>query len=204
MPAVRPSTPEGVAAAAVALVESRSGRVRMVVDGAAAAAPEELAERIVAALSPRPAVHVRSDRFWRPAGQRLESGRHDPDAWLDRWLDADALRREVLDPFPGSGRLLPEHRDPLTDRSLRASVVEMAANAVLVVSGSVLLGRGLPFDVAVHIRLSPEALARRTPPEQAWTLPALARYGTERSPETYADLVVRADDPRRPALVVRA
>jgi hypothetical protein len=72
---------------------------------------------------------------------------------------------------------------------------------VVVVSGSVLLGRWLPFDVSVHVRLSPSALARRTPVDELWTLPALERYAAERAPETTADLVVRADDPRHPALV---
>jgi hypothetical protein len=67
----------------------------------------------------------------------------------------------------------------------------------------VLLGRWLPFDVTVHVRLSPAALARRTPPDEAWTLPALERYAQERDPEGAADLVVRADDPRHPALVRR-
>jgi hypothetical protein len=65
----------------------------------------------------------------------------------------------------------------------------------------VLLGRGLPFDVAVHVRLSPAALARRTPAGEAWTLPALECYAAERHPEAAADLVVRADDPNHPALV---
>jgi hypothetical protein len=65
----------------------------------------------------------------------------------------------------------------------------------------VLLGRGLPFDLAVHVHLTPAALARRTPDDQDWTLPALARYERERDPALLADLVVRADDPLRPALV---
>jgi hypothetical protein len=71
------------------------------------------------------------------------------------------------------------------------------------VSGAVLLGRGLPAEVAVHLRLTPAALVRRTPDDQAWTLPALGRYVAERDPESLADLVVRVDDPRHPALVVR-
>jgi hypothetical protein len=175
--------------------------VRLAVDGAPAADPHDLAAHVVDALAPRRAVHVRADHFWRPAGQRLEYGREDEDSWLDSWLDDDALRREVLDPFPATGRALPGLRDPRTDRSLRPDVVELPADGAVVVSGSVLLGRGLPFDVVVHVRLSPAALARRTPAFEAWTLPALARYAEERDPEGAADLVVRADDPRHPALV---
>jgi hypothetical protein len=109
----------------------------------------------------------------------------------------------VLSPFVLTGRVLPALRDPVTDRSVRLAVVEMPPGSVLVVSGSVLLGRGLPFDVTVHLRLSPAALVRRTPADEAWTLPALTRYSDERGPEMLADLVVRADDPRHPALVVR-
>jgi hypothetical protein len=200
---VRPATPQGVAAAVAALVDARPGRVRVVIDGAAAGEPHLLATRVVDAIAPRHALHVRADRFWRPASQRLEFGRHDEDSYLDGWLDDDALRREVLDPFPVTGRVLPELRDPGTDRSLRAEAVELPPDGVVVVSGSVLLGRGLPFDVKVHVRLSSAALARRTPDDEAWTLPALERYSDERAPEAEADLVVRADDPRHPALVDR-
>jgi hypothetical protein len=92
-------------------------------------------------------------------------------------------------------------RDPATDRSLRPTLVELPADGVVVVAGSALLGRGLPFDVAVHVHLSDAALARRTPEDEAWTLPALARYQREREPTVLADLVVRADDPLRPAIV---
>ena len=203
MTEVRPTTPDGVADAVVVLLREIPGRVRLVVDGAAAADPHALAERIVTAVAPRTALHVRADAFWRPAGQRLEYGRHDDMAWLDDWLDEDALRREVLDPFVVSGRVLPALRDPVTDRSVRASVVELPPDAVVVVSGSVLLGRGLPFDVTVHVRVSAAALRRRTPADEAWTLPALERYAEERDPEGLADLVVRADDPQHPALVHR-
>jgi hypothetical protein len=198
---VRASTPDGVVAAVVGLVDDRAGRVRVVVDGASAADPHGLAERLVVALAPRAVLHVRADSFWRPAGQRFEHGREDPDSWLEDWLDEAALRREVLDPVVESGRALPALRDPKTDRSVRAEVVTLPDAGVLVVSGSVLLGRGLPFDLVIHLRLSPSALARRTQPSEAWTLPALARYAQERDPEAAADLVVRADDPRHPALV---
>lgn len=65
--------------------------------------------------------------------------------------------------------------------------------------GGLLLGRGLPLDLAVHLRLSPGALERRTDPAERWTLPAYARYSEEAMPEEAADVVVRADDPRHPA-----
>jgi hypothetical protein len=198
----RPTTPDGVVAAVVALLAKHEGRVRLAVDGAPAAEPDNLAARITAALAPRSTLHVRADRFWRPAGLRFERGRTNPDSWLETWLDDDALRREVLGACPQTGRALPELRDPVTDRSLRSTVVVLPVDGVVVVSGSCLLGRGLPFDVSVHIRLSPQALARRTPALQAWTLPALTRYASERDPEGRADIVIRADDPRHPAVVI--
>jgi hypothetical protein len=135
---------------------------------------------------------------------RLEHGRHNPDSWLDNWLDADTLRREVLDSFPTTGRCLPALRDPVTDRSAKAVAVFLPPGSVIVVSGHGLIGRGLTFDVTVHLHLSPSALARRTPADQSWTLPALARYCADDEPERLADLVVRVDDPRHPALVLRS
>ena len=206
MARVRATTPEGVIETLVALVDVRPGRVRVAVDGADAAQPHELGATLATALTgmtSRAAVHVRADSFWRPAGQRFEWGKRDEEAWLHDWLDEQALRREVLDGFPTTGRVLPALLDPVTDRSARAAYVDLPHDGVVVVSGSVLLGRGLAFDVAVHLRLTPAALARRTPDTDAWTLPALGRYVAERDPESLADVVVRCDDPRHPALVVR-
>ena len=198
---VQPSTRAGVVDAIVSLISSRPGRLRVAIDGAPAADPENLAEQVVLEFAPRCAVLVRADHFWRQASLRLEDGRHDADAWLHRWLDEAALRREVLDPCVEGRPVLPALRDPVTDRSLRSAHVELPPDGLVIVAGSVLLGRGLPFDVAVHVQLTRAALARRTPEDQSWTLPALARYERERNPAALADLVVRWDDPLRPALV---
>jgi hypothetical protein len=204
VPRILPATPEAVALAIAALVNERTGRVRLALDGAPAADPAALAQRVVAALESRPTVHVRSDRFWRPASIRFERGRRNPSAWLHDWLDDVALRREVLDRFLDTGLVLPELRDPVTDRSVKASVIALPANGVVIVSGTALLGRGLPFDATVHIRLSPAALERRTPTDLAWTLPALATYQSDCRPDDVADLVIRDDDPRHPAIVERS
>ena len=203
METVRATKPAGVVAAIASRVSAYSHRVRVVIDGAPAADPHSLGADVAAALAPRSAVHVRADDFWLPAGQRFEYGREDEESWLNGWLDEGSLRREVLDSFPRTGRVLPALRDPRTDRSARVAVLSLPADGVVIVSGSVLLGRGLPFDVRVHLRLTPAALVRRTPDDQAWTLPALGRYVNERKPLDEADLVVRYDDPRHPALVER-
>jgi hypothetical protein len=186
--------------------EQPEGRLRVAVDGAPAAGPAALADALVDPLRVRgrPAVRVDAGDFLRPASVRLESGRTNPDAFYDGWLDSSALRREVLDPAGpgGSGRIVTRLWDARTDRATREPYSVLAPTAVVLVSGPLLLGAGLPFDVSVHLELSAAALARRTAPDDHWTLPAYARYGAEVDPAAFADVVVRLDDPRRPAMVL--
>ncbi|MFF8770409.1 uridine kinase [Kitasatospora sp. NPDC015120] len=182
--------------------------LRVAVDGAAAARPEVLADALVEPLRLRglPALRVSAAGFLRPASVRLEYGRYDADAFHDLWLDDGALLREVLDPLEpgGSGRVLPSLWDPVTDRATRAPYTELAPGGVLLLDGALLLGRWLPLELTVHLALSPAALARRTAPQEQWTLPAFARYEAETGPAGAADLTVRLDDPRHPALVERS
>ncbi|MDG4797379.1 uridine kinase [Micromonospora sp. WMMD1082] len=182
-----------------------AGRLRVAVDGAPAAGPDQLAAALIDPLRAlgRPVLHVRADDFLRPASVRLERGRHNPDAYYEGWVDDAGLRREVLDPAGpgGTGRLLPSLWDAQADRASRAAYVALPPGGVVLVSGTFLLGGGLPFEVVVHLEMSPAALDRRTDPELAWTLPAFDRYAAEVAPASFADVVVRVDDPRRPALV---
>lgn len=182
-------------------------RVRVAVDGPEAADPHGLADALVAPLRVlgRPVFRVRATDFLRPASLRFELGRRNPDSFYTSWLDESGLRREVLDPAGpgGSGQVLPSLWNAETDRATRAGYVSLAPNAAVVVSGALLLGGGLPFDLTVHLAMSSDALARRTAVDQAWTLPAFTRYAEEVCPTAFADVVVRVDDPRRPALVRR-
>jgi hypothetical protein len=182
------------------------GRLRVAIDGAPAADPAALADALVDPLRVRgrPAVRVSTDDFLRPASVRLEFGRTNPDTFYTGWLDEAALRREVLDPAGpgGSGRIVTRLWEARTDRATRQPYSNLPPNAVVLVSGPLLLGGGLPFEVAVHLELSAAALDRRTDPELRWTLPAYARYGHEVDPASFADVVVRVDDPRHPALVL--
>lgn len=182
-------------------IDALPGTVRVALDGAPAAEPQRLADTLIEQLGVRGrrAVHVRAESFWRDASLRLEYGREDVDSYPS-WLDADALRREVLDPVVDSGDYLPSLRDPATNRSTRTPAQHAAPGTVLLVSGSFLIGLGLPFDLTVHLDLSPGALARRTPDDQGWTLPAFARYRDAADPAGAADVTVRADDPRHPAV----
>jgi hypothetical protein len=179
--------------------------LRVALDGAPATEPGRLAEEVAAALRPRgrAVVRVSAQDFLRPASLRLEFGRSDPDVLYSEWLDTRALVREVLSPLApgGSGRVLPALWDSAADRAYRADYVDLPPGAVLLLDGSLLLGQALPFDLAVHLWLSPAALARRTAPGERWTLPAYARYDEEVDPTQLADIVVRVDDPRHPALV---
>ena len=125
---------------------------------------------------------VHADDFLRPASVRFEHGRQDPDAYLEDRLDAGALGREVLDPFVARGRFLPTLWDAVADRSTRAAFVDAPERAVLVLDGSLLLGRWLDADLTVHLTVRPSTLARRTPAEDRWTLPAFARYDEETLP----------------------
>jgi hypothetical protein len=201
---VTPVTRELLVAEVVERVVGRPGRVRLVLDGAPPTRPRALADEVAVALRARgrPTVVVDAGDFLRPASLRLEHGRTDPDSFLDGWLDVGALRREVLGPAApdGSGRVLPRLWDARADRAHRDPYVTLPADGVLVLAGALLLGRGLPRDVAVHLRMSAAALARRLPEEEAWTLPAYARYDTEHAPQDEADLVVLADHPDRPAV----
>ncbi|RGC69499.1 uridine kinase [Micromonospora sp. MW-13] len=181
------------------------GRLRVAVDGAPAAAPAALAAALIDPLRAlgRSVLHVRAEDFLRPASVRLEFGRTNPDAYYEGWVDEPGLRREVLDPAGpgGSGRLLPTLWDAHADRASRAGYVTLPPDGIVLLSGALLLGGGLPVDLAVHLELSPAALARRTEPALRWTLPAFARYAEEVAPAGFADVVVRVDDPRHPALV---
>lgn len=165
----------------------------MLVDGVGADAfAPVLAEALTA--SGRVPVVVPAQGFWRPAGERFQYGREDWQAFRDTWLDAGALRREVLEATEG---YLPALWDVERDRSARLAVVPLPERAVVVVPGVFLQGLGLPGFV-VHLALSPGALSRRGVP--TWQLPAFTTYDEDVHPGELADVLVRAEDPRRPAV----
>jgi hypothetical protein len=203
---VRPISVDALVEELVDRIEKEPGRFRVAVDGAPAAGPDTLADALVGPLRVRgrPAVRIDTADFLRPASVRLEFGRTNPDTFYAGWLDEAALSREVLDPAGpgGSGRIITRLWDADRDRATREPYSELAPNAVLLVSGPLLLGAGLSFDLAVHLEMSAAALDRRTRPELRWTLPAYARYADEVRPASFADVVVRLDDPRHPALVL--
>jgi hypothetical protein len=202
---IRPISPEALVGELASRVLDIDARVRVAIDGAPALNPGALADRLVEQLRDhgRFALHVWIADYLLPASQRFELGRTSPHGFYEGWRDLAGLRREVLDPAgsEGSGHVLPALWRTDIDRSARASYVPIPANGVVVVSGELLLGSGLPFELEVHLEASAAALARRTPAEDAWTLPAYERYRDEVGPVGFADVVVRMEDPKHPALV---
>ena len=195
---LRPVSPDALPVLLADWLAASPGTVRAAIDGAPAAHPAELAAALSDPLQAagRPFVHVRADGFWRDASLRFEHGRQDVESYL-AWLDYGALRREVLD---APGWVLPSLRDPRTNRATRAERRSLTEGTVLVVSGALLLGLGLPFDRVVHLAMSSAARARRTAGEDAWTLPAFDRYDADVRPAEIADVVIKVDDPRHPAV----
>lgn len=181
----------------MAELAARRGSRRVLVDGVGSAA---LADDLVAPLAAagRVPLRVRAEDFWRPAGERFAWGREDEQAMREVWLDAAALEREVLS---REHDYLPALWDVAHDRSARRAREPLPERAVLVVDGVLLLGRGLPADLVVHVALSAAALRRRGVPE--WQLPVLAAYDDEVRPGEVCDVLVRAEDPARPAVLVR-
>ena len=205
---VRPLTAGKLVDEVLGLVTSRdcdSHPLRVAIDGPPAAEPGRLADALVDPLRVlgRPAVRVDTDGFLRPASLRYEFGRDNPDSYYSGWFDEAGLAREVLGPAGpgGSGRIVTSLWNATTDRASRAPYQRIPPEAVVLIAGPLLLGGGLDFDVTVHLEMSAAALRRRTGAAGQWTIPAFSRYADEVCPAAFADLVVRVDDPARPALV---
>ena len=198
----RPISPAVLAGELTDRIDALTGpRIAVAVDGAAGATgTAHLADALVdpLRLRGRATLRVSASDFLRPASLRFEHGRTNPDARYTDWLDLGALRREVLEPLKGSGEVLPSLWDAERDRATRAERVPLPEGGVVLLDGELLLGAGLAFDLAVHLWLSPAALRRRVP--DAWAVPAYERYEEEVAPGSLADVVVRVDDPRHPAL----
>lgn len=181
------------------------GRLRVIVDGGPPARPGAMADQLAGELRVRgrPTVRASAGDFLRPASLRLEHGRDDPDELLEGWLDESGLTRELLDPAgrTGSTTVLTKLWNAEADRAFREPRVPLAPDSVLLLDGALLLGRGLPAELTVYLRMTDAALARALPVEQHWTLPAYRRYDTERDPSSKADVLVLADDPLHLAVV---
>jgi len=181
--------------------------LRVALDGPRCANLGELATSLGEALheAGRPVGLVDAGMFYRDASVRLEYGKTDVDSFYSGWIDVGSLQREVLNPVgpAGSGRYLLSLRDPVTNRATRTEPILLAHNGILILTGELLLGVGLPFDLTIHAAVSRQARRRLTEPQLAWTLPAFDRYDLNVQPASAADVVLRYDDPRHPAMAIR-
>jgi hypothetical protein len=179
--------------------------VRVGLDGPDCAELGLLAARMAQVLpsNGRPVALIAATSFYRDASVRLEYGKTDVESFYSGWLDQQALQREVLLPLsiePFS--YLPTLRDAVTNRSTRDSPVALSGRGVLIVTGELLLAAELSFDLTIHADVSRAARRRRTEAGRQWTLPAFDRYDIDVDPCAIADVVIRYDDPGRPALAV--
>jgi hypothetical protein len=152
-----------------------------------------------------PVAVVRTKDFYRDASLRFEHGKTDVESFYSGWLDLAALEREVLRPLAVAegAHYLPALRDEATNRATRAQPVVLAAGGVVLVCGELLLGAGLSFDLVIHLDVSRSARKRQTPEDRRWSLPAFDRYDIDVDPVALADVVIRYDDPKHPAIAVR-
>lgn len=186
--------PQDLPAQIAGWLAGEDGVLRIAIDGAACLDPFGFAQSLIEPLNAlgRPTAHVAASSFWHDASLRFEHAHEDVESYLS-WLDADALRREVLDPAVAGGSYLPSLRDPVSNRSTREPARPVEARTVLLVSGELLLGHGLPFDRVIHLTAPPAARARHTSRSRAWTLPALDAYDSSVRPADLADVVIRTD-----------
>jgi hypothetical protein len=191
------------------LIERHPGRhpLRVALDGPGWVELEPLIEQLRTGLRAlgRPVATVWARDFLRDASLRFEHGRTDVESFYTGWLDVAALQREVLSPLAAAedAHYLPTLRDEATNRATRAQPVPLPAPGVLLVCGELLLGAGLSFDLVIHLAVSRSARKRLVPDDRRWTLPALDRYDIDVDPAGLADVVIRYDDPRHPAVSVR-
>ncbi|MFX0580746.1 hypothetical protein [Nocardia nepalensis] len=200
MPHFDPITRDGLVELLTNRILELSARVVIAIDGADAAEPVAIADRIATALrdTGRAAEVVSLHDYIRPASLRMEFGRTDEMSYRTAWFDYAALDREVIRALREDARWLPALWDEGSDRSARSSIRSATADTVLLVAGPMLFGRGLSFDLTVRLEMSEPALRRRTPAEAQWTIPAILRHDHDSS---YAPtFFIRWDHPDRPAL----
>ncbi|WP_433633046.1 hypothetical protein [Nocardia sp. CA-120079] len=200
MPHFDPITRDGLVELITNRILELNGRMLTAIDGADAAEPVAIADRVAGELrdTGRAAEVVSLHDYIRPASLRMEFGRTDEMSYRTAWFDYPALDREVIRALRHDARWLPALWDEDRDRSARSPIRAAAPDTVLLVAGPMLLGRGLHFDLTVHLDMSERALHRRTPPDDRWTIPAL--LGHDRDNPSNPTFFIRWEHPDRPAL----
>ncbi len=172
-------------------------------DGPSECGVGALADDVAAELRGRGVAVIRASTswWWRPAALRLELGREDVEMLLTGWVDADALRRELVDPVvSGAGEFISRLRDPATDRSVRQPLESVSPHALLLLDGPFLRATELPLDVLVGFQLGRGTLLRALSLHQQWWTRAFETYDDRYQPLEVADVVLAYDHPSTPAV----
>ena len=192
---------------------------RVAVDGPPAAGKTTLADELAGVLRAqgREVVRATIDDFLFPRAQRYPRGEYSAEGCYFDAHDYDALNRVLLDPLGPGGdrRFQPAVYDRTADAVLSPPITTAPRDAVLVFDGVFLMRPELidRWDLRVFVSTAPEKtvdravirerrVSSRADVERRWHeryLPAQRLYFDRDRPAERADLVVRNDDPERPA-----
>ncbi len=200
---------------------TRTGPLRVGVDGRTAAGKTTLADELATELTSRGANCIRTsiDGFHRPRAQRYMKGRYSPEGYLDDARDWAAIRRVLLDPLGagGSRRYQVATFDLEKDVPVESRWREAPASAVLIVDGTFLQRPELAggWDVVVFVEVSRESAMRRGVVRDAAHLggeakalrmhreryqAAFSLYEVRCSPRERAHFIWQNEDPFAPVL----
>ena len=198
--------------------------VRVAVDGPPAAGKTTLADELALLLRSRgrEVIRASTEGFHLPRAQRYRRGEFSAEANYHDSFDYDMLCRVLLDPLgpDGDRRYRRAVYDVGTDTAVSPPATTAPADAVLLLDGVFLLRPELAgrWDLSIFVSAAFERIVDRARIRDLARLgsaaeverrfrtryiPAQKLYFAAASPADHADIIVRNDEPRRPAWEVR-
>jgi uridine kinase len=199
--------------------------LRIAVDGPPAAGKTTLADELGEALRAQGRYVVRAwiESFLHPRAQRYRRGELSAAGNYSDSFDLDALQRVLLDPLgPGGDRRFQRAvYDKETDTAVREPEVVAPADAVLIFEGVFLMRPELidHWDLRIFVSVSFEEILARARTRDAALYgdadaverrfrtryrPSQEFYFDMVGPTERADILVRNDEPERPAWLIRS